>query len=186
MGEVNEINVNGTVFIIEDTIAREDIAKVQADLIETTNIANATKDKADTNTVAISTLQNTVLEQGTQIGNINSALNGKLNKWGNMSSVKIVQVEEAEEIPTSEIAVLINATISELSNGNKILLLCNGSYNGISFSTAAIIAQWNGSYFVAISNPLSDFLEFNTNGTITINAGSSKETQFYAVGAVIA
>lgn len=185
MGEVNEINVKGTMFIIEDTTAREDIAKMQADLIETTNVANATKDVADANAVAISTLQNTVSEQSAQIGGISTALNGKLNKWGSMSSVKVVQPEEAEEIPASEIAVLINATISELSNGNKILLLCNGSYNGISFSTAAIIAQWNGSYFVAISNPLSGFLEFNTNGTITINASSSKETQFYAVGAVI-
>ena len=186
MGEVNEINVNGTMFIIEDTAAREDIAKMQADLIETTGVANTAKDTADANAVAISTLQNTVSEQGTQIGNISSALNGKLNKWGNLSSVKVVQVEGAEEISASEIEVLINATISELSSGNKILLLCNGSYNGTSFSTVAVIAQWNGSYFVAISNPLSEFLEFNTDGSITINAGSSKETQFYAVGAVIA
>lgn len=186
MGEVNEINVNGTVFIIEDTAAREDIAKMQADLIETTDVANATKDTADANTVAISTLKNTVSAQGTQIGNISSALNEKLNKWGSMSSVKVVQVEEVEDLTTSEIAGLINATTSELSTGNKILLLCNGSYNGTSFSTVAVVAQWNGSYFVAISNPLSEFLEFNTDGTIAINGGSSKETQFFAVGAVIA
>lgn len=186
MGEVNEMNVNGTVFIIEDSEAREDIAKMQADLIETTGVANTVKDMADANALAISTLQNTVSEQNTQIGSINSALNGKSNKWGSMSSVKVVQVEEVEDLTTSEIAGLINATTGELSTGNKILLLCNGSFNGTSFSTVAVIAQWNGSYFVAISNPLSEFLEFNTDGTIAISGGSSKETQFFAVGAVIA
>lgn len=186
MGEVNEMNVNGTVFIIEDSAAREDIAKMQADLIETTDVANTGKNLADANALAISTLQNTVSEQSTQIGSISSALNGKSNKWGSMSSVKVVQVEEAESIATSEIEELINATMSGLSNGNKILLLCNGSYNGTSFSTTAVLAQWNGSYFVEISNPLSEFLEFDTNGTIIINAGSSKSTQFFAVGAVIA
>ena len=186
MGEVNEMNVNGTVFIIEDSAARENIAKMQADLIETTGVANTAKNTADANALAISTLQNTVSEQGTQIGSISSALNGKLNKWGSMSSVKVVQIEAIEDLTTSEVAGLINATTSELSTGNKILLLCNGSFNNTSFSTVAVIAQWNGSYFVAISNPLSEFLEFNTDGTIAISGGSSKETQFYAVGAVIA
>ena len=186
MGEVNEMNVNGTVFIIEDSAAREGIAKMQADLIETTNVVNTVKDTADANALAISTLQNTVSEQGTQIGSISSALNGKLNKWGSMSGVKVVQIDVIEDLTTSEVAGLINATTSELSTGNKILLLCNGSFNNTSFSTVAVIAQWNGSYFVAISNPLSEFLEFNTDGTIAISGGSSKETQFYAVGAVIA
>ena len=186
MGEVNEVNVNGTVFIIEDTTARQDIAKMQADLTQTTNIANVAKNTTDANASAILTLQNTVSEQSTQIGSVNTALNGKLNKWGSLSSVKVVQVEEAIAIPTSEIAELINATISELSNSNKILLLCNGSYNGTSFSTTAVIAQWNGSYFVPISNPLTEFLEFDIDGTIVINAGSSNSTQFFAVGAVIA
>lgn len=186
MGEINEVNVNGTVFIIEDTTARQDIAKTQADLIKTTGVANTAKDTADANAVAISTLQNTVSEQSTQIGDINTELNGKLNKWGSMSSVKVVQVEGAEAISISEIEELINTTISGLSNGNKILLLCNGSFDGTPFSTTAILAQWNGSYFVGISNPLSAFLEFDTDGTIIINAGSSKETQFFAVGAVIA
>lgn len=186
MGEVNEMNVNGTVFIIEDSAARENIAKMQADLIETTGIANTAKDTADANALAISTLQNTVSEQGTQIGSISSALNGKLNKWGSMSSVKVVQIDQIEDLTTSEVAGLINATTGELSAGNKILLLCNGSFNNTSFSTVAVIAQWNGSYFVAISNPLSEFLEFNTDGTIAISGGSSKDTQFYAVGAVIA
>lgn len=186
MGEVNEMNVNGTVFIIEDSAARQDIAKMQADLIETTGVANTVKDTADANALAISTLQNTVAEQNTQIGSISSALNGKLNKWGSMSNVKVVQVETAESIAISEIEELINATISGLSNGNKILLLCNGSYDGTPFSTTAVLAQWNGSYFVEISNPLSGFLEFDTDGTIIINAGSSKSTQFFAVGAVIA
>lgn len=186
MGEVNEMNVNGTVFIIEDSAAREDIARMQADLIETTGVANTAKDTADANALAISTLQNTVSEQNTQIGSLSSALNGKLNKWGSMSSVKVVQIAEIEDLTTSEVAGLINATTSELSIGNKILFLCNGSYDGTSFSTTAVLAQWNGSYFVAISNPLSEFLEFNMDGTIAINGGSSKETQFFAVGAVIA
>lgn len=186
MGEVNEMNVNGTVFIIEDTAARQDIATTQADLIKTTGVANTAKDMADANALAISTLQNTVSEQGTQIGSISSALNGKLNKWGSMSSVKVVQIDAIEDIATSEIAGLINATTSELSTGNKILLLCNGSFNNTSFSTTAVLAQWNGSYFVAISNPLSKFLEFNTDGTIAISGGTSKDTQFFAVGAVIA
>ena len=186
MGEINEVNVNGTVFIIEDTTARQDIAKTQADLIKTTGVANTAKDTADANAIAISTLQNTVSEQSTQIGSINTALNGKLNKWGSMSSVKVVQAEGVEDLTTSEIAGLINTTTSELSTGNKILLLCNGSFNNTSFSTVAVIAQWNGSYFVAISNPLSEFLEFNTDGTIAINGGPSAATQFFAVGAVIA
>ena len=186
MGEINEVNVNGTVFIIEDTTAREDIAKMQADLIKTTGVANTAQDTADANAIAISTLQNTVSAQSTQIGNISTALNGKLNKWGSMSNIKVVQTEAIEDLTTSEIEGVINATTSELSIGNKILLLCNGSYNGTSFSTVAVLAQWNGSYFVAISNPLSEFLEFNTDGTIAINGGSSKETQFFAIGAVIA
>lgn len=186
MGEINEVNVNGTVFIIEDTAARQDIAKMQADLTETASTANAAKNTADANALAISTLQNTVSEQSTQIGSINTTLNGKLNKWGNMSSVKVVQTEASEAISVSEIEGLINATISALSNGNKILLLCNGSYDGTPFSTTAVLAQWNGNYFVEISNPLSAFLEFDINGTIIINAGSSKATQFFAVGAVIA
>lgn len=186
METINEVKVNGTVFIIEDTTARGDLATTKADLIETTGIANVAKNTADANALAISTLQGTVSEQGTQIGSINTALNGKLNKWGSLSSVKTVLPEEVKDLSVSEIEGLINATTSELSTGNKILLLCNGSYNGTSFSTTAVIAQWNGSYFVAISNPLTEFLEFNIDGTIAINGGSSNETQFFAVGAVIA
>lgn len=186
MGTINEVNVNGSVFIIEDTEARGNIATIQANLTETTSIANTAKDTADANAIAISTLQNTVSEQSTQIGGISTALNGKLNKWGSMSNIKVVQAEAVEDLTTSEIEGLINATTSELSIGNKILLLCNGSYNGTSFSTVAVLTQWNGSYFVAISNPLSEFLEFNTDGTIAINGGTSNETQFFAVGAVIA
>lgn len=186
MGGINEVNVNGTVFIIEDTTAREDIAKTQADLIKTTGVANTAKDTADANAIAISTLQNTVSEQSTQMGSINTALNGKLNKWGSMSNVKVIQPEEIIDLTISEVEELINATTGELSTGNKILLLCNGSYNGTSFSTVAVVAQWDGSHFVAISNPLIEFLEFNIDGTIAINSSPSKETQFFAIGAVIA
>lgn len=186
MGTINEVNVNDSVFIIEDTEARGNIATTQADLIETTKIANAAKNTADENALEISTLQNTISAQSTQIENINTALNRKLNEWGSLSNMKTVQPEEGEELAISEVEGLINATTSELSTGNKILLLCNGSYNDTSFSTVAVIAQWNGSYFVEISNPLTEFLEFNTNGTISIYGGSSKATQFFAVGAVIA
>lgn len=185
MATVNSINVNGTAFDIEDTEARGDIATTQAELSETTGTANAAKNTADANALAISTLQGTVAAQGTQIASINTALSGKLNKWGSLSSNKVAPAGAAEALMASEVAELINATASELSTGNKILLLCNGSYEGEAFSTAAVIAQWNGSYFVAISNPLSVFLEFDTDGTITINGGSEESTQFFAVGAVI-
>lgn len=186
MATVNSINVNGTAFDIEDTEARGDIATTQAELSETTGTANEAKSTADANALAISTLQGTVSAQGTQIANINTALSQKLNKWGSLSSNKVVPAGEAEDLTASEVAELINATAGELSTGNKILLLCNGDYNGEIFSTTAVVAQWNGSYFVAISNPLSDLLEFNTDGTIAINGGSSEATQFFAVGAVIA
>lgn len=186
MGTVNEINVNGTMFVIEDSEARGEAARIQADLTETMNTASAAKDTADANAIAISTLQNTVSEQSTQMGSINTALNGKLNKWGSMSNVKVVQPEEIIDLTTSEVEELLNATTGGLSTGNKILLLCNGSYNGTSFSTVAVVAQWNGSHFVAISNPLVEFLEFNIDGTIAISASSSNETQFFAIGAVIA
>lgn len=186
MATVNSINVNGTMFDIEDTEARGDIATTQVELSTTTGTANEAKSKADTNAAAITTLQNVVSTHSTQIASINTALAGKLNKWGGLSTNKVVPTGATEDLTASEVADLINATASELSTGNKILLLCNGSYDGDTFSTAAVIAQWNGSYFVAISNPLQDFLEFNTDGTIAIGGGSTEATRFFAVGAVIA
>ena len=52
MGEVNEMNVNGTVFIIEDTAARQDIATTQADLIKTTGVANTARSTYEQNVFA--------------------------------------------------------------------------------------------------------------------------------------